>query len=310
MAKLTRVTGKVFAGNAPLDEIGQFGSALAGDFTNTTDVATIQGLVVDNTSIYEKGWGSAVVSSNNFPPMEEVNGVLKTISYQTCYLLQEGVPEYDNGTTYGEGSIVKQTNGAQLTLYISQEDENIGNALNDTTKWKPAVFTATSPIGVPQFTLNFNATLPTNCTWLEGATDGIPDNDYGYDCDFPNLYDIYGKTYNDENTPAGKYKLPDFRNRVIWGAWNVDGAGYIRAGLPNIKGNFGGVEGNAPHVYGAFYNYSKNHNGAGQGDTDAWIGFDASRPDATATQANDIYRDDCYTVQPPAIKVRVYTRYE
>ena len=32
---LTRVTGKVFGGEAPLEEIGQFGSALAGTKLNT-----------------------------------------------------------------------------------------------------------------------------------------------------------------------------------------------------------------------------------------------------------------------------------
>lgn len=307
MAKLTRVTGKVFAGNSPLDEIGQFGSALAGNFTNTTDVATIQGLVVDNTSIYEKGWGSAVVSSNNFPPMEEVNGVLKTISYQTCYLLQEGVPEYDNGTNYSEGSIVKKTNGAQLTLYISQEDENIGNALNDTTKWKPAVFTATSPIGVPQFTLNFNATLPTGCTWLEGATDGIPDNAYGYDCDFPNLYDIYGITYNDENTPAGKYKLPDFRNRVIWGAWNVDGAGYIEAGLPNATGYVTAPVNSTSGAGSPIFGSNKSGDYFDRVREGGWS--QAGRINIDLSRSSSIYGNS-NTVQPPAIKVRVYTRYE
>lgn len=296
MARLTRVTGKVFAGNAPLDEIGQFGSALAGDFTNTTDVATIQGL-----SAYNNGWGSAVVSSDNFPPMEEVNGVLKTISYQTCYLLQEGVPEYDIGTNYGEGSIVKQTNGAQLTFYLSQTSDNIGNALSDTTKWKPAVFTATSPIGVPQFTLNFNATLPTNCTWLEGATDGIPDNAYGYDCDFPNLYDIYGTTYNDEDTPAGKYKLPDFRNRVIWG--DDTAPGYISAGLPNLAGWLQGSGQGGGHCDNVLF--KRRGNGvlvAQSGESDNTYNFDASG-------YNSIYGNS-NTVQPPAIKVRVYTRYE
>ena len=63
MAKLARVKGKVFAGSAPLNEIGQFGSALAGTPTNTQDVATIQAL-----SAYDEGWNSAVITSRNYPP--------------------------------------------------------------------------------------------------------------------------------------------------------------------------------------------------------------------------------------------------
>lgn len=307
MAKLERVTSKLFAGNAPQDEIGQFGSALLGTPTNTSDITTIQSLPA-----YENGWGSAVVSSDNFPPMEEVNGVLKTISYQTCYLLQEGIPEYDIDTNYSNTSIVKQINGAQLTFYVSQSADNKGNSLSDTTKWLPAVFTATSPIGVPQFTLNFNATLPTNCTWLEGATDGIPNNTYGYDCDFPNLYNIYGTTYNDEDTPAGKYKLPDFRNRVIWGAWNVDGAGYIEAGLPDISGNvrFMAAYGDSTLIRstsGAFTKSGDLSGGTSQLDiaSNNWsqyLYFNASNSNTIYGKSN--------TVQPPAIKVRVYTRYE
>ena len=114
MAKLTRVTGKVFANDAPLVQIGQFGSALAGTPYNTQDVATIQ-----NLQAYLDGWQSAVITSRNFPPIEEVNGVLKTISYQACYLLQEGIPEYDINTEYSNTSIVKSISGNELSFYIS-----------------------------------------------------------------------------------------------------------------------------------------------------------------------------------------------
>lgn len=304
MTKLTRVTGKVFAGSANLVNLGVFGSAKAGNPTNPT--ATGTEAQIQAPAAYDAGWTAAVVTSRNFPPIEEVNGVLRTISYQNCYLLQEGVPAYDIGTEYSDTSIVKSITNNELSFYISQVDNNIGNSLTDTTKWVKAIFVGSSAVGVPQITLNFNlVNAPENCVWLEGAVDGIPGNAQGYDSDYPNLYAIYGTAYNDENTPTGKYKLPDFRDRVLWGG---ETAGYITAGLPNIKGYFG-IDNTK--VGGAFY-FDGTHGGnnlAG-GDTDKKVRFDASRPEAVAEQARGIYRDDCYTVQPPAIKFRAYTRYQ
>lgn len=292
MAKLTRVTGKVFANDAPLAQIGQFGSALAGNPYNTQDVATIQ-----NLQAYLNGWQSAVVTSRNFPPIEEVNGVLKTISYQACYLLQEGIPEYDINTEYSNTSIVKSISGNELSFYISLQNENIGNALTNTTYWTKAVFTGAAPIGAPQITLNFGATLPENCLWLEGAT--VSRTDYS------TLFGIYGTTYG-EGDGSTTFKLPDFRNRAIWGA---DIAGYISAGLPNITGKFRteaditGSTGSAV-LQGAFYNAGKygQHLRASVEGSNSLIGFQASR-------SNSIYGNSS-TVQPSAIKVRVYTRYQ
>lgn len=136
MTKLTRVTGKVFGGaaTATTGGIGQFGSAATGTPNPTTDVATIQAL-----QAYSVGWGSAVITSRNFPPIEEVTGVLKTISYQTCYNLQEGVAEYDINTEYSNTSIVKSVNNGIITFYASLTNNNIGNSLSDTDYWKPVV---------------------------------------------------------------------------------------------------------------------------------------------------------------------------
>lgn len=132
MAKLTRITGKVFGSNATatIGGIGQFGSAAAGSPNLTTDVATIQALPA-----YLDGWGSAVITSRNFPPIEEVTGVLKTISYQTCYTLQEGIPVYDIGTNYSDTSIVKVIDSNGLSFYRSLVEDNLGNSLSDTDYW-------------------------------------------------------------------------------------------------------------------------------------------------------------------------------
>ena len=298
MAKLTRVTGKVFGGSAPLTEIGQFGSAASGTPLNTQDVATIQALTA-----YLNGWGSAIVTSRNFPPIEEVNGVLKTISYQACYLLQEGIPEYDINTEYSNTSIVKSISGNELSFYISLANNNTGNALNNTTYWSKAVFTGSSPIGAPQITLNFAATLPENCIWLEGAT--VSRTTYS------TLFGIYGTTYG-AGDGSTTFKLPDFRNRALWGA---NAAGYLTAGLPNITGATTktglGLEHTASTFTGAF---STSVSGSGssnavQGGSDNEYGCFNGQLKFDASKSNSIYGNST-TVQPPAIKVRVYTRYQ
>lgn len=291
MAKLTRVTGKVFAGSAQAENggIGQFGSALGGTPNPTTDVATIQAL-----SAYSNGWGSAVISSRNFPPIEEVNGVLKTISYQGCYLLQEGIPEYDVSTEYSNTSIVKNISGNELILYVSQKDNNIGNALSDTTSWQRAIFTGSSPIGAPQITLNFNATLPENCIWLEGAA--VSRTTYS------TLFGIYGTTYG-EGDGSTTFNLPDFRNRVLWGG---ETAGYISAGLPNITGYVGdslATYAGSRESGALFRTVGTGYAGYQTGGSGGWTtNIDASRSSSIYGGSN--------TVQPPAIKCRVYTRYQ
>ena len=141
MAKLTRQTARVFGENATPNptnndpEIGQFGSAKAGYYTGTGDIATIQGL--DNGSYWSKGWINAVTPNQQFPALPEMTGVHKVLSYQNAYVLQEGIPEYDAGTTYYQNSICKGINaGGFLTLYKSLTDDNLGNALTNTTYWK------------------------------------------------------------------------------------------------------------------------------------------------------------------------------
>lgn len=131
MAKLPRVTNKLFAENAATDDIGQFGSANAGTKLNTSDVTTIQALPA-----WKEGWKPAVVGNNRYPAMQERNGVDKVFSYQIDYMLQQGIPEYDAGTTYYKGSIIKSLDTeSKPVLYNSLVDNNVGNPLSDGTKW-------------------------------------------------------------------------------------------------------------------------------------------------------------------------------
>jgi hypothetical protein len=126
---LERIEHKVFASEAPLDEMGQFGSALATTKLNTKDVAEIQALPA-----YTKGWGSAIISENNYPAMEEMNGVLNVMSYHTGYLYQEGIPTYSATQEYSVTSWVKDLGGNKI--YKSLQDNNKGHSLTDTSWWE------------------------------------------------------------------------------------------------------------------------------------------------------------------------------
>lgn len=131
MTRLTRVTGKVFGGDATATgenpEIGQFGSALAGTYNGTTDVATIQ-----NLPAWGQGWAGAVTPDTNFPSLPEMTGFGKVLSYQNNYLLQNGMAEWDSGTIYYINQFCRVGN----KIYYSLTDENQGNdPESDTTNW-------------------------------------------------------------------------------------------------------------------------------------------------------------------------------
>lgn len=130
--KLPRVTSKIFASNAAEGDIGQFGSALTGTKVNTDDISVIQGLPA-----YETGWRSAVVSSRNYPTLQEMNGLQKTFSQQIAYILQNGMPEWDAGTTYFTDQFCR----VGSMFYVSLQDNNLGNNPTTTTGfwqvWNP-----------------------------------------------------------------------------------------------------------------------------------------------------------------------------
>lgn len=128
MVKITRQTQKIFAGEAPSDELAVFGSMKTGTPIYTNDVSQLQ------SSDYQQGWQNAIIT-DKAPFLEEMNGVQFGMSRQLAYLFQSGIPEYDANTTYYKDSFCRVDN----KLYISLTDDNIGNdpAIN-TDNWKVA----------------------------------------------------------------------------------------------------------------------------------------------------------------------------
>ena len=313
MAKLTRVTGKVFGGSAPLDEIGQFGSALAGNPTNTQDVATIQAL-----DAYSEGWGSAVISSRQFPPIEEVTGALKTISYQGCYLLQEGIPEYDIDTEYSNTSIVKSINDGITTLYVSLSNGNKGNALSNATYWKPYVLdqiqrnigeivTSTIPLtdaglhlldgallqyGSYQAFINYIAEL-----YDSGDYDDLFETEANWQSSV-STYGTCGKfVYDSVNNTV---RLPKITG-IVEGTTDVTALGnLIQAGLPSLEHrHYNGVVDDSSQIWPVLNQWGKE--GCANGGYNTYTGYTSTQVDV----ASPIYGRS-NTVQPQTIKVLYY----
>lgn len=134
MAKIQRNTQKIFAGKGTNDPIAVFGSMKTGNPIYTDNIEDLQ------STAYENGWADAIVA-DEAPFLEEMNGVQYGFSKQLAYLFQEGIPEYDAGTTYYKGSIIKALNtDNKAVLYYSLVDDNLNNPLTDNTKWEEITF--------------------------------------------------------------------------------------------------------------------------------------------------------------------------
>lgn len=161
MAKAPRKTLKLFAGSAI--NTGQFGSAQAGTKVNSTDLAVIQALPA-----WAAGWSSAVVGGQKLPALEEMQGVQYVHGYSLAYLFENGMPEWDAGTTYYTTSIVRKT--GTYELYGSLVDNNTNNALpsgvsNSNWQYLGLLGNASAPPTIQYLKTGTSATYtrPANC---------------------------------------------------------------------------------------------------------------------------------------------------
>ncbi len=171
MARLPRITQIIFAGSAVNN--GVFGSGQLGTKVLSNSLPTLMGL-----SAWGTGWLASVLGASKFPPLEEFQSVEYVHSTQIAYLLQQGIAEYDSGTTYYINNIC--VNPGTVQLYKSVTDGNIGHALSDATNWKLLVDLATIGAGNPVYiggvsTGSANAQVlatltPTGFTLTDGFT--------------------------------------------------------------------------------------------------------------------------------------------
>jgi hypothetical protein len=301
MTKYSRITGKVFGaaaeptGDNP--QIGQFGSALAGTYNGTSDIAEIQ-----NLAAWDNGFIGCVTPNTQFPPLPEMTGFGKVLSQQICYLLQQGIAEWDNATNYYTNNWCS-LNGK---LYIALQDSLNQNPSNTVGYWLEYITTAVHTIGEPIITLDYTLTnAPAGCVWLDGS--GKDKTNYA------SLYAIYGDDYYDGTVSLGSndFQLPNFNNRTIWGGAS---AGYIAAGLPNISGS---VSRGSSDTTGGIFGGSYTSTSALTTSSARSLSFSTQSSSTqfyrtlnfNASRSNSIYGNST-TVQTESIKARVYTRYQ
>lgn len=147
MAKIARKTQLVFGSQAGANQIGVFGSFAAGTPAYSTDPAVLQSL-----SNYLAGWFSGVAGDNS-PAIEDMNALCYLFAYQLAYHMQSGIPEWDAGTTYYQGSLALDPGGSG-TIYYSLSNTNTGNVLSNRTYWG----VQSVPTGVP-ITATTNTTI-------------------------------------------------------------------------------------------------------------------------------------------------------
>ena len=120
MTKYNRPNGKLFGSSA--NNIGVFGSGQTGETpTTSTDPNAINTL---NTH-WEDGWNGAVVSQAPYtaPFIEDMNAVNYVNSYNSAYLLQRGIPEYDSNEEYQTDSVC--TYNGEIWICLQDSTTNI-----------------------------------------------------------------------------------------------------------------------------------------------------------------------------------------
>ena len=128
--RFTRYYHKLFASNAtssPTGITGIFGSDKTGAKIYSSNPEAIQ-----SYNAWAQGWVGAIKADTKSPAMEDMNSVLFNLSYQLCYLLQAGVPEWNTATTYHQYQFC--SSGGKL--YISKQNTNIAHAVTETSWWQ------------------------------------------------------------------------------------------------------------------------------------------------------------------------------
>lgn len=128
MAKLARVTYTQFGKSGSTGNFTKFGSTV--NPGPATPVYTKGIFDIQNDSAWVNGWQSAVYDSNKAPFLEDVNAWCLVHAYEMAYLFQEGIPEWDAGTTYPKDAVVKGAAGGASAgqWFQSLQDNNLNNA--------------------------------------------------------------------------------------------------------------------------------------------------------------------------------------
>ena len=148
--RIPRKNMKIFGKNATSTQIGVFGSFANGTPDYSNDPEDIQSL-----SAWEGGWYDAIVGGGN-PAIQDFNGQMYVYAYQLASIFQDGIPAWNDETEYFIGSMVTNSLG---DTFISLTDNNINNAVSDTSKWRSLESLRTAiinPATTPTLTLTYD----------------------------------------------------------------------------------------------------------------------------------------------------------
>lgn len=125
MTALSRQEAKIFAINALASQVTAFRTTES-DTPSTTKIPN----AIQNEK-YLQGWLNPDNTGNVLPFAEDMNGVFLTLSYNTAYLYEKGIPEYSASQTYYENSFCQY----EGKLYRCKVDGTINYVPTNTSKW-------------------------------------------------------------------------------------------------------------------------------------------------------------------------------
>ena len=241
--------------------------------------------------------GSA--TSGSFVPLVDYNTLVKpSVTLETTNkTVTEGINEL-NGCV--------KNDGYEKGYIFGISDTDIKDGINDAQDMETALrqlyylMKTDFHTGVGAIMAYAHDDIPTG--WLECNGDAVSRTVYG------KLFEKIGTTFG-SGDGSTTFNLPDLRNRFVEGIASTSFTGAsIAAGLPNIKGSFGGDRygGGYTIMNDAFSSAGRDSAGSDwNGDTGQIIGFDASKGTFGANGSKISQSDSPYgkssTVQPPAI---------
>ena len=158
--KITRKTAFLFGISAGATGIEEFASKeVSGTLVYSIDPAGIQ------TAAWPLGLVASIYEGVGAPYYQDRNAIDLVTFYQIAYFLQQGVPEWDGGTTYFTDSVV-QLGGS---IYISLQDNNTTEPSGSSNSyWTLCAFPSTNQAKSPTHTVltvgSGTYTPPAGCT--------------------------------------------------------------------------------------------------------------------------------------------------
>ena len=215
-SKLKRFAQKIFGLTSGDREMVEFGTPTEG---RPIFIDKIQDPAAVQTKYYEQGWFPESLTGNIRPYAEDMNGVHFLHSYQLAYILQAGIPEWDNGTPYFKDCICR----VGKVLYISNVDNNTDhNPISDTANAYWNVFTL-GDSGVPVgASLEWNGLEVPNDKWH------FEDGSFLDVSEYSELHDVIGDIYGSrtilrDGVEVEQFALPNSTGRVALGYKSGEG---------------------------------------------------------------------------------------